>query len=375
MTTQFNETAPGVHTATLTNPKSKRLHNIAVIESCGAFQLFIDGELQERDLPSFRTAVAAAKRKMSASGSLTMAHAAGILVLLSVGGGSAIGVTKIFGLGSEPASAYATRAPVSAAPNTFKAVKAQNSPASKPAPTLINTAAQADVAERAIAFRSPYAARRDIAETMSKAPATATNLSVIANQDAKPSASIAASIRRMAPIVITSTTPKAAQAVTTSDITTASTKIITPVSLPVGVEQPSTIDQFSVTPPLPVKLKEDSDRAQIQTASVPVQRPTINSAVKVVNGAVSTPVEIEKPRQRRSTKINNPRERRFRLARSNSRQLIRNKRSHRAAISIRKRRAARRIRHSSRRIRTAVIMRARRPALRMVCIAHSCRFR
>ena len=65
MALNFTETAPGVHTTTLTNPKTEQRHNIAIIESCDAWQLFVDGELAARDLPSFKAAITEAEAKIT----------------------------------------------------------------------------------------------------------------------------------------------------------------------------------------------------------------------------------------------------------------------------------------------------------------------
>ncbi len=95
MALQFSETAPGVHTAAIINPKTDRRHNVAIIESCDAWQLFIDGELAVRDMPSFKAAAAEAQAKVMAPRTSNMVRAACILVLFSVTGASAIGMTKV----------------------------------------------------------------------------------------------------------------------------------------------------------------------------------------------------------------------------------------------------------------------------------------
>lgn len=67
MTLQFTETAPGVHTGSVTDPRTNETHNVAIIESCDAWQVFVDGEPKYRDLPSFREAVATIEQSASAS--------------------------------------------------------------------------------------------------------------------------------------------------------------------------------------------------------------------------------------------------------------------------------------------------------------------
>jgi hypothetical protein len=377
MTTQFNETAPGVHTATLTNPKSKQLHNVAIIESCDAFQVFIDGELQERDLPSFRAAAAVAERKVCASRSLTMAHAAGILVLLSVAGGSAIGVTKVFGLGSAPAPSIAMRAPDPTIPNPFGSVKSKKSETPQSVPAPIVKEAEINANERTAAIPSPYAAQSKAAVKTETIEIKETNPPVVVKEETKPSTTIATSIKTMAPIMAAPTAPKAVPTVATSNVKTASLKPETPVSSPVEVEEPATTDQFSAKPPLPVmlKMKEKPAQPRIQTATAPLQPPVVYNAVKTAKETTPTPVEIEQPKRYKPRKVEKTRKRRFRSARSNSKRSTRNRRSYRSTARYRKQRTVRRARYSSRRTRTAVSIHVPRVALRMVCIAHSCRFR
>ena len=113
MTLQFTETAPGVHTTTLVNPKSDVRHNIAVIESCGAYQVFVDGELAVRDLASFQAAVDAATAYMSAPKTSYMVRAAGMLVILSIVGATTVAVSKFIpAADSASASAIEAASPV-----------------------------------------------------------------------------------------------------------------------------------------------------------------------------------------------------------------------------------------------------------------------
>ena len=128
MALQFTETAPGVHTASIVNPKTERRYNIAIIESSNAWQLFIDGELAVRDLPSFKAAVAQAEAKASAPRTSNMVRAACILVMLSVAGASAVGMSKLVGPMFEAeatVSAVAAETETSAVPHRFKRVKPQ----------------------------------------------------------------------------------------------------------------------------------------------------------------------------------------------------------------------------------------------------------
>lgn len=94
MALQFSETAPGVHTTTIVDPKTERRHNVAIIESCDAWQLFIDGELKTRDLPSFKAAVTAAQAQIAARRPSSMIRVAAALVAVSAAGVATVGLSK-----------------------------------------------------------------------------------------------------------------------------------------------------------------------------------------------------------------------------------------------------------------------------------------
>lgn len=127
MALQFTETAPGVHTATWTNPKNQQRQNIAVIESCDAFQLFIDGELSVRDLPSFKAAVAQAESNFKSGSSSRMVRAAGFLVLVSVVGATAIGAAKLLSADLTADAASAPKAAAAPPVRKFARVKPKGS--------------------------------------------------------------------------------------------------------------------------------------------------------------------------------------------------------------------------------------------------------
>lgn len=92
MALEFTETAPGVHTATLSDPKTGQGRNIAIIESCDAWQLFIDGELAARDLPSFNAAVQQGKQAVGKKSGRLMGTTS-LVMLGSVAGALVIGST------------------------------------------------------------------------------------------------------------------------------------------------------------------------------------------------------------------------------------------------------------------------------------------
>lgn len=126
MAPHFTETAPGVHTTTLTDPKTERRQNIAIIESCDAWQLFVDGELKTRDLPSFKAAVAAAQSNLTNHRGPSMVRVACALVLLSIAGASTIGMAKVISplLGTETAvAAVASETNSPEAPQRFTRVR------------------------------------------------------------------------------------------------------------------------------------------------------------------------------------------------------------------------------------------------------------
>jgi len=94
MALEFAKTAPGVMTATWTHPNSGRAFSVAVIESCETWHTFIDGELIARDQPSFDVAVAAAEKKLTRKATSRMVRVAGILVIASSLGASAVIASK-----------------------------------------------------------------------------------------------------------------------------------------------------------------------------------------------------------------------------------------------------------------------------------------
>ena len=93
MSLQFAKTAPGVMVASWTNP-SGRIHSIAVIESCDAWNTFIDGEWIARDQPTFKDAVAAAEIKLTRKASSKMIRVAGVLLVSAILGASAVVASK-----------------------------------------------------------------------------------------------------------------------------------------------------------------------------------------------------------------------------------------------------------------------------------------
>ncbi len=95
MPLKFNETAPGVHTATYQHAKTGKHHCIAIVSSLDAWHLFIDGEVAARGLATLNAAVEEAERRMNrAVRSKVMVYAAGVLVLFSVVGAGAVAATK-----------------------------------------------------------------------------------------------------------------------------------------------------------------------------------------------------------------------------------------------------------------------------------------
>lgn len=95
MTLQFTETAPGVHTGSVTDPRTQEIHNVAIIESCNAWQVFVDGEPKYRDLPSFREAVATVEQSASASKrSFPVAKLVAVVTSLSLLGAGSFAAAK-----------------------------------------------------------------------------------------------------------------------------------------------------------------------------------------------------------------------------------------------------------------------------------------
>lgn len=102
MSLEFAKTAPGVRVASWTHPRSGRVHSIAVIESCDAWNTFIDGEWIARDLPSFEEAVAAAETELTPKTSPKMIRVAGVLLLALIVGASAVVASKFIPAISTP---------------------------------------------------------------------------------------------------------------------------------------------------------------------------------------------------------------------------------------------------------------------------------
>ena len=94
MSLEFAKTAPGVMVASWAHPKSGRVQSIAIIESCDAWNTFIDGEWIARDLPCFEDAVAAAERKLAPKAASNMIRVAGICLLAAILGASAVVASK-----------------------------------------------------------------------------------------------------------------------------------------------------------------------------------------------------------------------------------------------------------------------------------------
>ncbi|MBU2533217.1 MAG: hypothetical protein KKB37_10790, partial [Alphaproteobacteria bacterium] len=90
----FQETAPGVFTATVSADRNGPHHNVVVLDSAGTWQLFIDGEPAARDLPSFEAAAREVDLRIRKPGSTKMVKAAVFLVVASLAGATAVGASK-----------------------------------------------------------------------------------------------------------------------------------------------------------------------------------------------------------------------------------------------------------------------------------------
>lgn len=174
MALQFSETAPGVHTSSILNPRTDKRHNIAIIESCDVWQLFIDGELAVCDLPSFKAALAQAEAKFAPPRTSNMVRAACVLVVLSMAGASTIGLTKVLApvFSAETAvAAIASSHEDRGITHRFARVKPAAAK-SGPPPQANDTAKPSVVVEEAVVAVS--GAGTDRAAAGSKTPATAT---------------------------------------------------------------------------------------------------------------------------------------------------------------------------------------------------------
>lgn len=401
MALHFSETAPGVHTTTLTNPKTDKRHNIAIIESCNAWQLFIDGELAARDLPSFKAAIAEAESKVTVRRTSTMVRAACILVLFSVAGASAIGMTKVLVpmLGDEAAIAAVasdTTPPEIAPgfsrvqPSTAKSKSAEAKPArpksverklkmkpSVPVESIVVTVR--DVPKKAIKPKAPAPVVKvsptqvkptEAASAPSAPEAPALGLRPIvaplAKAPAVRPARITANVNPAAPVVIETKpapTPVEAEAAPVApdkrNDLLADNETLQPSDVLEPLPIASKDESESVSPPLPVKAPAFA-APLVRSARASITTERLNSILADIEEEAQEPVtrSVAAPAPRRA-KVKRP---------------IRTKRS--ASRNVRRRHRKVSKRHA-RRVRPARTARAYRPhpPRRMVCFAHSCRFR
>jgi len=399
MALHFSETAPGVHTTTLTNPKTDKRHNIAIIESCNAWQLFVDGELAARDLPSFKAAVAEAETKITARRTPTMVRAACLLVVLSVAGASAIGMTKVLaplfsdeGLIAAVASDTKTPAvtarftrvrPVAAKPDVDKA----QPPQSKPVETKAKPRAPVE---------SIVVTVRETSKKLSKPEAPVTVVTVVP-PNAKPAATAAAPSTAkplalglrpiVAPIVeapIAPPTRIAANVKSAAPVLIETKPVPTPTATPtdtddafIDAETSRSVERFeplstanagdggNVAPPLPTKAPVYA-APLIRSARASINPERLSSILADIEEEAQAPITRSVTAlEKRPAKV----KRRIRTKRAASRK-VRQRRRHTSKRRARQSRSA----HRRRRIHTA---RAYRPpqVRRMVCFAHTCRFR
>ena len=407
MALHFSETAPGVHTTTLTNPKTAKRHNVAIIESCNAWQLFVDGELVARDLPSFKAAIAEAESKVTARRTSMMVRAACTLVLVSVAGASAIGMTKVLApLLSDDATVAAvasdTTTPeiaprfsrVRPADSKSKVAtnKSTQSKALKPkakvkpaaplesvvvtvleAPKkLAEPKAKAALAKAAHSTAKPVQPSK-AAEEPSTAAEPALGLKPIVEPTAKDpaprSTRIFAKTTPPAPVVVDSQSVTAraptlqAAPVETEDrfaLNEARQSRETPEPLPPATESASD----NVVPPLPAKAPV-YEAPLIRSARAPIDPERLTS---ILAGIAE---EAEEPVTRTPVTAAPRRVKTKRSARTKRSKARKTRRAHSGAP-----RRNRRHNRTVRRQRTAHSERAYRlPPRRMVCFAHTCRFR
>lgn len=411
MAHQFTETAPGVHTATLVDPKSNKSHNIALIDSAGAWQLFIDGEISVRNLPNFKAAVTAAEAKILTPGASPMIRIACALVLASVVGASLIGVSKFIGTGStgpgQPdfASTETSAAAVAAAPQKFQRVLPPPIPQIAPKEQASASAPAPGPALEPVI--------RTVAITVSETPPeSSTEAAPHASPDAAPErAPSPAQARRFsaehplnAPSVSKSANSKSSSD-TRAEVATVQIPVIinapqTPTVSPALSDVRATTEdnappQVSATtnaaepPPIPVILSLASQRPVIRTAS-----PKITAALlaEIEREESASSRDTTEPDRTASSKrqLKNKRKNRLRLLKATQKRAAKrtsrpkSKSNSSRRYSSKKSRVRTRSARKSQRVRVqkARIQQPRKPARiarrdtrRMVCFAHSCRFR
>ena len=390
MALQFSETAPGVHTTSIINPKTDRRHNIAIIESCDAWQLFIDGELAVRDMPSFKAAAAEAQAKVTAPRTSNMVRAACILVLLSVTGASAIGMSKVLAPLFRAETTVATVASDtknSDVPPRFTRVRppAAKSPSLeqrvKPKPQLpveeivVTVQAAPKVALPSKAGPKAGAAKVDAVKV--EAAKTAGPEAAVAKVAAPKSAdelpsSPVAPVLGLKPIVPRET--GASVGASPSARITANADALPPVVISVepGEEQnplaepdtqpaPQPLGPIPVTrgdevamPPLPAKAPGNA-APLIRSARAPIEPQRLTSILAKIEEEAEEPVLTSLGRPKPSI--------------STAKRRVRTKRG-----NVKKARRARRVAPKRHARRARPVYRAA-PERRLVCFAHTCRFR
>ncbi|MGI9479336.1 MAG: hypothetical protein ACR2PI_21720 [Hyphomicrobiaceae bacterium] len=407
MALHFSETAPGVHTTTLTNPKTEKRHNIAIIESCNAWQLFVDGELAARDLPSFKAAIKEAESKVTARRTSIMVRAACTLVLVSVAGASAIGMTKVLApllsddvavaavasdtttpeiaprftrvrptvsksavakgnlsqsKAVEPKTQVKPVAPIESVVVTVleplkKLVTPKaKAPSAKAAPPTAKPAQTSKAAEAPSTPAEPVLGLKPIVEPAAKVP-TAPSTRIFANT--KPPTPVVIDSK---PVLAAAPTLPAASTESDDGFTLNETPQLreTPEALPTASDSVSD----NVVPPLPAKAPVYA-APLIRSARAPIDPDRLTSILADIEEEAEEPVTrtaVTAPPRRAKIKRN---------ARS-KRSTSKSKRRARRTAPRRKLRRNRTV-HRQRTARTARAYRL--PPPRMICFAHTCRFR
>ena len=293
MALQFSETAPGVHSATMTRKSSGQTHHVTTIESRNAWQLYIDGDLHASDLPSFQSAVARAEQHLGMQRSRTIVRAAAILVFLSIAGASAIGAAKVISADPSP---LATESP-----GTNPVAEVANVESKKPqvaANRATSKSSQSDQPVVPTEYRSPYAAppqaeTKPITKPIGLAPLETT--------------SVANSPSDTAPASIPATNRF-------SYVSNASNLPVKPIESPTATANLTD----SASPPLPHKVREASEPSPVRFAAPADKRPVLNAPIDTTSSDIisadSTHQNVDKPPQLAKSRPNQSTRKPARLA-------------------------------------------------------------
>jgi hypothetical protein len=279
MALEFTETAPGVHTATLSDPKTGQSRNIAIIESCDAWQLFIDGEIAARDLPSFAAAIEQGKKSVGGRSPRLMGIS-GMVVLGTFAGALAIGSAMLaIPFSSGPAEGRAT--PTAATTTRTAATRLAAPTASELAPSDKTSAPAILSAEEPTTPEFAAPAAKPLAK-----PALAADLGP--GEPVKTTASNTKEVSQVPKKAIVAETPNPAPAVPAASI-------IKPAARLFSAENPVLGKPASSSGPLRAKEIIAPEKAATAPTTTPAQKDETANAATIENATATIETSTSKP--------------------------------------------------------------------------------